>query len=148
MVRWRSDFDKHCVISNFERRRWQQSNGELDVWDIYWASVQSVHRIFQPESGVRLEPHQLVNHFPNHQELTRKDLLVKNIKRSQKAARAGKEGDKAFEFLPATYILPNDHPLFVEEFKRQPNSTWIMKPAGRAQVCYLCKQPPAEFGCF
>ena len=32
-------------------------------------------------------------------------------------------------------VLPADHPLFVEEFKRQPEATWIMKPAGRAQVC-------------
>jgi Tubulin-tyrosine ligase family len=81
---------------------------------------------------MRLDPHQLINHFPNHNELTRKDLLAKNMKRYQKSLR--KEGDGSLDFIPATYILPNDHPLFVEEFKRQPNSTWIMKPAGRAQV--------------
>jgi hypothetical protein len=27
---------------------------------------------------------QLINHFPNHIELTRKDLMVKNIKRYQR----------------------------------------------------------------
>ena len=27
---------------------------------------------------------QMVNHFPNHYELTRKDLLVKNIKKYRK----------------------------------------------------------------
>ncbi len=28
--------------------------------------------------------HRIVNHFPNHLELTRKDLMVKNIKRYRK----------------------------------------------------------------
>lgn len=90
------------------------------------------YRIFQPDSPHKLEPFQLINHFPNHNELTRKDLMVKNIKRYQKSTR--KEGEGPLDFLPATYMLPNDYPLFVEEFKRQPNATWIMKPAGRAQV--------------
>jgi tubulin polyglutamylase TTLL1 len=134
MVIWRSDFDKHCVVNNFTRRNWQQYNvNDWDGWHIYWASVQTVYRIFQPDNGIRLEPHQLINHFPNHNELTRKDLMVKNMKRYQKNVR--KDGEEVFDFLPATYILPNDHPLFVEEFKRHPHSTWIMKPAGRAQVC-------------
>lgn len=34
-----------------------------------------------------------------------------------------------------TYILPADYSLFVEEFRRSPNCTWIMKPAGKSQVC-------------
>lgn len=34
---------------------------------------------------------------------------------------------------PVTFILPNDYNIFVEEFKRQPNSTWIAKPIGKAQ---------------
>ena len=77
VIRWRSDFDKYCIVSNFEKRRWQQSDGsEWDPWNIYWASVQTVHRLFQPENGTgRLEPHQLINHFPGHHELTRKDFL-------------------------------------------------------------------------
>ena len=43
-----------------------------DGWDIYWASVMSIKQIFSPESNIRLEPQQIVNHFPNHYELTRK----------------------------------------------------------------------------
>ena len=133
VVRWRSDFDNHCIVSNCARRKWQQYHGDWEGWHIYWASVQTVHKIFQPDNGIRLEPHQLVNHFPNHMELTRKDLMVKNIKRYQKLSK--REGDDTLDFLPATYILPNDYPLFAEEFKRQPHSIWIMKPTGRAQVC-------------
>lgn len=32
-----------------------------------------------------------------------------------------------------TYILPADYTIFVEEFKKNPNATWIMKPTSRAQ---------------
>lgn len=39
--------------------------------DIYWASVQSAKSVFGPDS-IRLQPGQLINHFPNHYELTRK----------------------------------------------------------------------------
>ena len=35
--------------------------------------------------------------------------------------------------MPLTFTLPADYSLFVEEFRRVPNSTWIMKPTGKAQ---------------
>ena len=44
----------------------------------------SRRQIFNPENGIRLGDHQVVNHFPNHYELTRKDLMVKNLKRYRK----------------------------------------------------------------
>ena len=33
---------------------------------------------------VHLSDWQRVNHFPNHYELTRKDLLIKNLKRAKR----------------------------------------------------------------
>lgn len=30
-------------------------------------------------------------------------------------------------------MLPADYNLFVEEFRKNPSSTWIMKPCGKAQ---------------
>ena len=41
-------------------------------------------KIFNPDTGHRMGEMQLLNHFPNHTELTRKDLMVKNIKRFRK----------------------------------------------------------------
>lgn len=35
------------------------------------------------------------------------------------------------DFIPVTFMLPADYNIFVEEFRRQPNATWIMKPAGK-----------------
>lgn len=47
-------------------------------------SVQTIRNVFSVETGYRLSDDQIVNHFPNHYELTRKDLMVKNIKRYRK----------------------------------------------------------------
>ena len=38
-----------------------------------------------------------------------------------------------FDFIPVTYTLPSEFNVFVEEFKRHPNSMWIRKPVGGAQ---------------
>lgn len=62
----------------------------------------------------------LINHFPNHYELSRKDLLVKNIKRYRKdlerdgSPLAEKINDGAIsgpkylylDFIPVTFVLP------------------------------------------
>jgi len=84
----------------------------------------------------------VINHFPNHDELTKKDLMVKNIKRYRKECE--KENSSIAErdeqgryihmdIIPQTYTFPGDYSIFVEEFRRYPNSTWIMKPASGAQ---------------
>jgi hypothetical protein len=94
---------------------------------------------------------QRINHFPNHYELTRKDLLVKNLKRMrrqlERESSAGSQAALAdrFDFFPATFVLPSEYGLFLEEFKHgggkasaaaagnSSSSTWIMKPIGKAQ---------------
>lgn len=37
------------------------------------------------------------------------------------------------DMVPMTYVLPGDYTIFVEEFKRNPHTTWIMKPTNAAQ---------------
>ena len=36
------------------------------------------------------------------------------------------------DIVPMTYLLPGDYTIFVEEFKKSPNTTWIMKPTSAA----------------
>ncbi len=69
------------------------------------------------------------------EQLTRKDNLIKNIKRAQRQLqREGKDEEaKKYDFAPFTYVLPADYGLFVEEFKQQAGAIWIMKPIGKAQ---------------
>ena len=47
-------------------------------------SIQTIRTVFSVDTGYRLSDDQMVNHFPNHYELTRKDLMIKNIKRYRK----------------------------------------------------------------
>jgi len=68
--------------------------------------------------------------------------MVKNIKRFRKDMEkesnpiADKDESGALiymDIVPMTYILPGDYNIFVEEFKRYNNATWIMKPTAGAQ---------------
>jgi len=68
--------------------------------------------------------------------------MVKNIKRYRKdmekennpIAEKDEQGLPIYmDIVPNTYILPGEYNIFVEEFKKYPNATWIMKPTSRAQ---------------
>uniref|UniRef100_A0AAQ4S8V3 Tubulin tyrosine ligase-like family, member 1 n=1 Tax=Gasterosteus aculeatus aculeatus TaxID=481459 RepID=A0AAQ4S8V3_GASAC len=140
-VKWVTDIEKSVLINNFEKREWVQVT-ENDDWNFYWMSIQTIRNVFSVDTGYRLSDDQMVNHFPNHYELTRKDLMIKNIKRYRKELE--KEGSPLAEkdengkynyldFVPVTFMLPSDYNLFVEEYRKNPSSTWIMKPCGKAQ---------------
>uniref|UniRef100_A0A1B0B018 ATP-grasp domain-containing protein n=1 Tax=Glossina palpalis gambiensis TaxID=67801 RepID=A0A1B0B018_9MUSC len=142
-VAYCTDFDKSILMNNFEKRGWVQVASE-EYWNFYWACVQSCRNIFSVDSGYRMNDNQMINHFPNHYELSRKDLLVKNIKRYRKDLERDGNGlaEKAesnwsnsastrylhLDFVPITFVLPADYNMFVEEYRKNPQSTWIMKP--------------------
>eukprot|EP00076_Gallus_gallus_P028328 XP_015151940.1 probable tubulin polyglutamylase TTLL9 isoform X1 [Gallus gallus] len=69
------------------------------------------------------------------EELSRKNYLVKNLKRFRKQLEreAGKLEAARCDFFPKTFELPLEYHLFVEEFRKKPGTTWIMKPVGRSQ---------------
>ena len=119
---------------NFERRGWHKwKESDQDDWNIWWASVYSTKQVFSSDSHVRLGDHQLINHFPNHYEITRKDLMVKNVKRYRKELQRDGRDTSVLDFVPTTFVLPGDYALFAEEYRRKPNTTWILKPSARAQ---------------
>ncbi|CAG9318682.1 unnamed protein product [Blepharisma stoltei] len=140
-LKWKSDFDKYVILVNFEKRQWQHCTTD-DDWNIFWACKDSVKQIFNPDTGQRLGDNQLLNHFPNHYELTRKDLMMKNIKRYRREmekennpiAEKDEHGNYLYlDIIPQTYNLPVEYSIFVEEFKRNQNATWIMKPTNKSQ---------------
>ena len=66
-------------------------------------------------------------------EITRKDRLSKNISRMRK-----KHGVENFDFLPTTFILPEEFPEFQDCFVRmkeqdQRRNIWILKPANASE---------------
>lgn len=144
-----TDFEKSTVINTFKARGWKQVNHDED-WNIYWANTANCRSLFNINCGLRLNDNQLINHFPNHYELVRKDLLVKNIKRYRKELEKATNplAEKTeikfsnghvvsrylyLDLIPLTFILPSDYNAFVEEYRKLPQSTWIMKPCGKSQ---------------
>lgn len=128
-----TDLDKSVLVNNFEKRGWHQVNGD-DDWHFYWAGVQTCRNIFSVDSGYRMHDNQMINHFPNHYELSRKDLLVKNIKRyrkdlerdgnplAEKTESNNSSGTRYvyLDFVPTTFVLPADYNMFVEEYRKFP----------------------------
>ncbi|KAI9103831.1 tubulin-tyrosine ligase family-domain-containing protein [Phlyctochytrium arcticum] len=130
-IRFRTN-SRNTVYDVMRDRGWRETEGDSMDWDFFWADVHWVHDQFD---HVYLGEGQRINHFRNHYELTRKDLLVKNVKRMIKTIEKeyGKPESLKFDFLSPSYVLPGEHALFTEEFKRNPGSVWIMKPVGKAQ---------------
>mmetsp|Transcript_11780 Transcript_11780/g.40656 ORF Transcript_11780/g.40656 Transcript_11780/m.40656 type:complete len:413 (-) Transcript_11780:85-1323(-) len=130
-IRYRTCLRNTIYDALRNRAGWTETENDVD-WDFVWADIPWMKEHFD---SLRLEENQRVNHFRNHYELTRKDLMVKNLKRMKRQLeKEGKTSEASkYDFFPVTFILPNDYNIFVEEFKRQPNSTWIAKPIGKAQ---------------
>eukprot|EP00644_Phytophthora_capsici_P012364 jgi/Phyca11/10089/fgenesh1_pm.PHYCAscaffold_46_\ len=114
---------------------WIETESDLD-WDLHWADVGWIRENL--DAFTPLQDHQRINHFQNHYELTRKDLLVKNLKRTKRQLERSGDPDSRreaefYDFWSATFVLPHEYGMFVEEFKRTPGGRWIMKPVGKAQ---------------
>ncbi|VTJ85098.1 Hypothetical predicted protein [Marmota monax] len=82
-----------------------------------------------------MDEHVRICHFRNHYELTRKNYMVKNLKRFRKQLErdGGKLEAAKCDFFPKTFEMPCEYHLFVEEFRKNPGITWIMKPVARSQ---------------
>lgn len=72
---------------------------------------------------------QRVNHFPNSRELTRKDLLYKNL---SKFISSFPEMSKA-NFLPKSFLLPNEKKFLEDEMSKNEGSLWIIKPVSSSK---------------
>ena len=78
-----------------------------------------------------LNENQKINHFINSTELTRKDRLCFNVGKMQI-----KFGRNHFDFLPETYILPDEFSEFYKifnQYQKEASETqknmWIVKPS-------------------
>ncbi|KAJ8358215.1 hypothetical protein AAFF_G00022340 [Aldrovandia affinis] len=106
------------TLQDVLRQRPGWLEGQDEEWDFHWCDVGWLRENY---GHAYLEDHVRICHFGNHYELTRKNLMASPAE----AARC--------DFFPCTFELPCEYHLFVEEFKRSPGGTWIMKPAARSQ---------------
>mmetsp|Transcript_9993 Transcript_9993/g.18181 ORF Transcript_9993/g.18181 Transcript_9993/m.18181 type:complete len:442 (-) Transcript_9993:47-1372(-) len=128
-IRFRTTF-RNCILDALKRRGWKEVEDESQA-DINWMDREYMRERFDK---VHLDSYQKVNHFRNHYELTRKDMMVKNLKRiKRQLEKEGKSEEAAqFDFFPQTFVVPHEYLLFVEAFKKL-GGTWIMKPVGKSQ---------------
>jgi len=121
----------NTIFDVMRSRGWKETDADTD-WNLFWADKDWINETYDK---IHLDPHQRVNHFRNHYELTRKDLLVKNMKRLRRMhEKEGRlEEAQKYNVCPTTFVVPQEYNMFVEEFKKHPGSTWIMKPVGRSQ---------------
>lgn len=138
-IKWRCDLDRSIIIENMNDRKWEEAENPMD-FNFGWIQVHLIRKLFHPSIKQKLNDKQLVNHFPNHWELTRKDLMAKNLKKLKKdqgtdivTLANGRRVELSIQFLPETYILPLEHQLFLEAFIKSPTKNWIFKPAGKSQ---------------
>eukprot|EP01022_Parablepharisma_sp_SALTPOND_P014233 TRINITY_DN191_c0_g1_i1.p1 TRINITY_DN191_c0_g1~~TRINITY_DN191_c0_g1_i1.p1 ORF type:complete len:624 (-),score=34.24 TRINITY_DN191_c0_g1_i1:6279-8150(-) len=95
----------------------------LQEWTIMWSVTSMKSQVYQG-----LKKYQKVNHFPRSNEITRKDSLSKNMTRMQSI-----HGARHFDFVPKSFVLPQDFPQLSEEMDKNPDCFWIIKPAASSQ---------------
>ena len=80
-------------------------------WNVLWTHTTGKSYFYE-----RLTREQKVNHFPVSIELTRKDLLSINIRKMQNTY-----SKQSFNFLPATFVMPEDFAEFKKHFAEEEN---------------------------
>jgi tubulin polyglutamylase TTLL9 len=130
-IRFKTNFT-NTVVEAFLLSGFKRTQSQTD-WDIMWTERAWIRGVYD---RIHLDAHQRVNHFRNYYELTRKDMMIKNLKRMKRKLIKEQSLDEAaqYDFFPETFALPSEYLLFVEAFKKLPeNTSWIMKPVGRCQ---------------
>lgn len=111
-LKWKTDLHKPVITENYIERGWIETENEEEDWNVYWACVNSVRNIFNGKTFIKLNDMQIINHFPSYYELTRKDYMVKNIKKYKKQLIKENKNIDVLDFLPLTFVLPGKN-LFI-----------------------------------
>ena len=78
-----------------------------------------------------LFPFQKFNHYPSTYQLGRKDNLFKHYKHFRRLF------PDLYNYMPVTYILPNDSKNFEIEFKKNKKNIWIAKPVNMSRGRFI-----------
>lgn len=133
--KFRISSPKTVIYEALKSRGWKQTDDETD-WNIHWCEREWMVEVYD-NIHFHLKSVQRINHFRNSRELSRKDLLAKNVQKRLKLLSRSLLDVKPITILPKTFVLPREYALFVEEYrknmKKKSNRIWIMKPIARAQ---------------
>ena len=99
--------------------------GPSQVWHVCWKGGR-----FKPSEYAAANPLQRLNHFPATMGITKKDCLLRNLRRMRATHGA------IFSFFPESYILPSEYLTLVRVCERAPKDDkpiWIIKPTDGSQ---------------
>lgn len=104
-------------------RGWEEFDPQAQEegdWNLFWRSS-----AFRRSDYENILPWQRLNHHPKTTIISRKDCLVRNLRRMQ-----GTYGPALYNFSPLAFILPNDYTRFLEEYTKNRGKRvyWICKP--------------------
>lgn len=118
------------ITTGFLRRKlWKELPHGCSLrssWNLFWSWS-------KPDIDIsKLLVWQRINHFPFNKNLSRKDLLYKNLDAFRKMLKI------PFNFLPLTFNLPKEYTQFSikfheEEMLNRDMNYWIMKPIGKSR---------------
>lgn len=114
--------DVKLIRFTLEDNGFKESLNNSNNWCIMWHGGPIKNAIYQS-----LTKYQKVNHFPRSHEITRKDLMYKNLAKMQVL-----HGARNFDFIPKTYIMPQDAGQLEYEMNLI-DATWIVKPSASSQ---------------
>jgi Tubulin-tyrosine ligase family len=100
---------------------WGATKDDGESWTVYWSDTTLL-----PDKLMRLRSYQRVNHYPGMNVFARKASMARTLNRVQALC----PGD--VEFVPRTWVLPEDWASFSAEFGgagRTARRTFIVKPS-------------------
>lgn len=112
----------------FLERGWVEFDEDVQHesdWNIWWRTSR-----FRTSDYEQIFPWQRLNHYPKSTGITRKDCLVRHLRRMK-----GVHGAGTYNFSPMSFNLPNDYTRYIAEHgklkaKMDPKVfSWICKPA-------------------
>ncbi|XP_043793759.1 tubulin polyglutamylase TTLL4-like [Apis laboriosa] len=117
LIWWQAKKNPTGIVTNTAKKSgFKTTNSSADNWCGTWCSTAAYSRLR------RTKIYSKVNHFPSSIELGDKIALSKNFRRMKR-----KFGSKNFDFIPLTFILPDERYL-LGKFMQKNGGFWIVKP--------------------
>ncbi|KAL1514531.1 hypothetical protein AB1Y20_003628 [Prymnesium parvum] len=112
------------VVDVFEAKGFREQEEDTENWHVHWKAGR-----FKPSEYAAANAAQRVNHFPKTTGITKKDTLLRNLRRMR-----GVHG-QIFNFFPESYILPTEYMTLVRTCEQRPEEkpVWILKPTDSSQ---------------
>jgi len=126
-----------CIRKVLLERGWREYQADNDYdeevppWHLHWRSSR-----FKPSEYTGATQEQRLNHFPKSTVITRKDSLLRQLRKMRAVYGS------VFNFFPDGFILPSEYTKFIEDYSQQEKKAiWICKPSdsSRGRKIFLMK---------